>query len=68
MNTFIEKVTALLKKDNIEIERPWAQNLFRRQAFVRCMKTTGKVRIPVGAQKEAELKFFHEIVNYVKKC
>ena len=31
------------------------------------MKTTGKVKIPVGAQKEAELKFLHQIVNNVKK-
>ena len=31
------------------------------------MKTTGKVKIPVGAQKEAELKFLHKIVNIVEK-
>ena len=27
----------------------------------------GEVRIPEGAQKEAELKFLHHIVNYVEK-
>ena len=27
------------------------------------MKTTGKVWIPVGPQREAELKFLHQIVN-----
>ena len=31
------------------------------------MKTTGKVCIPFGAQKEAELKFLHQIVNNVEK-
>ena len=31
------------------------------------MKTTGKVKIPVGAQKEKELKFLHQIVNNVEK-
>ena len=31
------------------------------------MKTTGKRHIPVGAQKEAELKLLYQIVNYVQK-
>ena len=31
------------------------------------MKTTGKVKISVGAQKEAELKFLHQIVNNFEK-
>ena len=35
--------------------------------FVRHIKTTGKVHISVGAQKEAELKFCHQIVNQVEK-
>ena len=30
------------------------------------MKTTGKLRIPVGAQKEAVLKFLYQIVNYIE--
>ena len=35
--------------------------------FGRLIKTTGKVYIPFGAQKEAELKFLHQIVNQVEK-
>ena len=35
--------------------------------FGRLIKTTGKVHIPFGAQKEAELKFLHQIVNQVEK-
>ena len=31
------------------------------------MKTNGKVKIPVGAKKEAEFKFLHQIVNNVEK-
>ena len=56
-----------LEKENLKIERSWAQSLFRRMGFVRRIKTTGKVHIPVGAQKEPELKFLHQIVNQVEK-
>ena len=35
--------------------------------FVRCIKITEKVHIPVRAQKEAELKFLHQIFNQVEK-
>ena len=35
--------------------------------FVCRIKTTGKVYIPVGAQKKAELKFLHRVVNQVEK-
>ena len=56
-----------LGKENLKIERSWAQSLFRRMGFVRHIKTTGKVHISVGAQKEAELKFCHQIVNQVEK-
>ena len=57
----------LLEKDNITLGRSWAQSIFRRMGFVRRRATTGKVEIPQGAQKEAELKFMHQIVNQVEK-
>lgn len=56
-----------LEKEGLKIERSWAQSLFRRMGFVRRMRTTGKVHIPIGAQREAELKFFHQVVNKVEK-
>ena len=43
------------------------QSLIRCLSFVHQMKTTGKVKIPVGPQKEKELKFLHQIVNNVEK-
>ena len=75
VNTMIALATAealtkrysLLEKDHIELGKSWAQSLFCRSGFVRRMKTTGKVCIPFGAQKEAELKFLHQIVNNVEK-
>ena len=74
-NTMVATATAegltkrypLLKKDHIELGKSWAQSLFHHLGFVRCMKTTGKVCIPFGAQKEAELKFLHQIVNNAEK-
>ena len=35
--------------------------------FVRRARTTGKVEIPAGTKKKAELIFLHEIVNNVEK-
>lgn len=40
----------------------WAKSLFKRMGFARRMKTTGKVEIPEGARKEAELSYLHNIV------
>ena len=44
-----------------------ARGLFHRMGFVRRAATTGKVEIPAGAKKEAEVTFLHEIVNNVEK-
>ena len=43
----------LLEKGHLEFGRTWAQSLFRPLGFGCRMKTTGKVRIPLGAQLEA---------------
>ena len=56
-----------LEKENLKIERSWVQSLFRRMGFAHCIKTTGRVHIPVGSQKEAELKLLHQIVHQVEK-
>ena len=45
----------------------WAQSLFRRMGFKKRMRATGKVEIPEGAMKEAELLYLHNIVTIVKK-
>ena len=45
----------------------WAQSLFRRMGFKRRLLTTGKVEIPEGARKEAELLFIHNIVSVVER-
>ena len=37
----------------------WAQSLFRRMGFKKQMRTAGKVEIPEGARKEAELLYIH---------
>ena len=57
----------LLEKDNILLSRSWAQSLFCRMGFTKRRATTGKITIPSGAQKEAELKFMHQIVKQVEK-
>ena len=45
----------------------WAQLLFWRMGFKQQMRTTGKVEIPEGARKEAELLYLHNIITIVKK-
>ena len=44
----------------------WAQSLFRRMRFVRRFATTGKIEIPDGIKKEAELLFIHDIVHHIE--
>ena len=63
----IVKRYPLLEKINLVLGAPWAKSLFRRMGFVLRRKTTATVLIPEGALKEAELKFHHQIVNYVEK-
>ena len=57
----------LLEKEHLELEKSLAQSFFHRLGFIRGMKTTGKVKISAGAQKEAELNFLHQIANNVEK-
>ena len=47
--------------------RGWAQSLFRRMKFVKRFATTGKVEIPEGVKKEAELLFIHDIFDHIEK-
>ena len=57
-----------LNLQHIDIDTSsWAKSLFQRMEFVRRMKTTGKVEIPEGAKKEAELLYLHDIVAYVEE-
>ena len=57
----------LLEKENNVLGISWAKSLFQRLGFIQRKETTGEVTIPGDAQKEAELKFLHEIVNQVEK-
>ena len=45
----------------------WAKSLLQQMGMVRCMKTTSKLSIPVGAIKQAGLLFHHDIVSKVKR-
>ena len=45
----------------------WAKSLFKRMGFVKRMSTTGKVEIPEGTKREAELTYLHDIVSLVEK-
>ena len=75
MNIMVAKVTTkaqtkrypLSEKDHLELGKSWAQRFLRRLGFACRMNTSGKVKISVGVQKEAELKFLHQIVNNVEK-
>ena len=57
----------LLEKENLVLGAPWTKSLFNCMGFVLRPKTTAKVLIPEGALKEAELKFHHQIVNYMER-
>lgn len=61
----LTKCYLLFEKDNIALGISWDKSLFQRMGFVRCKTTT--VTIPIGPQKEAELKFMHKIVTQIDK-
>ena len=46
---------------HVKTDSSWAQSLLRR------MRLTGKVEIPEGVRKEAELLYLHDIVSIVEK-
>ena len=52
--------------NHLSLGRPWAQSLFRRMGFVRRFATTGKVEIPEGVKREAELLYINDIVNLIE--
>ena len=57
-----------LNLEHIDLDSSsWAKSLFKRMGFSRRMKTTGKVEIPEGARKEAELLYLHSIVDIVEQ-
>ena len=45
----------------------WARSLFQIMSFAKRMQKTGKVKIPTGAKKEAELHYLHDIVSVEEK-
>ena len=51
---------------HLSLQRPWAQSLFRRMGYVRRFATTGKVELPQGVKREAELLYIHDIVNLIE--
>ena len=56
-----------LMLDHIDLDAsPWAKSLFCRMGCNKCMKTAGKIEIPDGAKKEAQLLYLHDIVSLVR--
>ena len=67
------KVKALMSKYlhvvgqvDVDLSR-WAKSLFSRMNFVKQRKTSSKVDILDGVQKETELLYLHDIVSKVEK-
>ena len=53
-----------LNLDHIDLDSSsWTKSFFQRMAFMRRMKTTGKVEIPEGAKQEPELLHLHNTVT-----
>ena len=51
----------------VKFGKDWAQSLFRRMGFKKRSATTGKVIIPEGARKEAEILYLYDIVTKIEK-
>ena len=64
-NGFIEHSNDKSLK-HLSLERPWAQSLFPRMGYVRRFPTTGKVKLPQGVKREAELLYIHNILNLIE--
>ena len=55
------------KVGKIDLENSqWAKSLFVRMGYTRRKATTAKLEWPAGLRKEAELLFYHEIVEHVE--
>ena len=50
---------------HLPLEKPWALSLFRQMGYVRRFVTTGKVELPQGIKREAELVYIHDIANLI---
>ena len=50
----------------LKFGKNWAQSLFRRMGSKKRAATTGKVIIPAGAQKEAEMTYLYDIVTKIE--
>ena len=51
---------------HFSLERPWSQSLFRQMGYVRRFATSGKVELPQGLKREAELLYTHDIANVIE--
>ena len=45
----------------------WTKSLFQRIGFTRRKATYSKLMIPAGAKKQAELLFYHTVVEKIEK-
>ena len=51
---------------HLSLERSWTQSLLRRMGYVRRFANTGKVELPQGVKRGAELLYIHDIVNLIE--
>lgn len=50
----------------VKFGKDWAQSFFHRMGFKKRSATTGKVIIPEGARKEAEILYLYDIVTKIE--